>query len=274
MAKREPTFTPLPVWALADTRLTELDLRVLGAICRHDNRSLERGIGPGCYAAIETLAAEAGSVNRNSVSNAITHLVRLGRIIRDKHPHDRRKNAYRVVYGDADRTESISPTGEELEELSEKSRSPTGEQNSEIAHQLVSDFQKSLTDISRQTQQTLGKRPPKRHLREKTQEKRQTPTLRVGAPTRSVGVSRTRAHARAPTGVGDFLARVERELRKNPDAATAELHAQLERVIEDHDEFADPHGGRARRLLLRYFDDDEPEPDREPVEPMQGRTEA
>lgn len=94
---RGRTFTTLPHRAISDSKLTALELRVLGAIARHDGMSLWPGkSGPGCFAKHSTLAAEVG-VNAPSFSRALSELVAAGYIRREQHGADKRRQTLRVV---------------------------------------------------------------------------------------------------------------------------------------------------------------------------------
>ena len=94
-------FTTLPARAIADQRLSGLELRCLAVISMHDGMSLARGTGAGCFASAATLA----SLVRTDVTNwskAVSRLVALGYIVREPQQMDRRRFTLRVLFGDDD----------------------------------------------------------------------------------------------------------------------------------------------------------------------------
>lgn len=92
-------FTTLPVRAIADTRLTALELRCLAVIALHDGMSTVRGTGAGCYARSATLA-ELARTDISNFSKALSRLTKFGYVIREPQQNDRRRFTHRVIYGD------------------------------------------------------------------------------------------------------------------------------------------------------------------------------
>ena len=96
-------FTTVPARAIADTRLTALDLRALMAIAIHDGMSTVKGAGPGCYAKLSTLA-ELARTDISNLSKALSRLIKFGYVIREPQQNDKRRNTHRVIYGDCHRS--------------------------------------------------------------------------------------------------------------------------------------------------------------------------
>ncbi len=92
-------FTTVPVRAIADTRLTALELRVLLVIALHDGMSTMKGTGPGCYARSATLAPLART-DITRFSRSVSRLIKLGYVVKEAQEHDRRRFTLRVLYGD------------------------------------------------------------------------------------------------------------------------------------------------------------------------------
>lgn len=92
-----PQFSPLPIRASTDARMTASHWRLLSTICYHDRLSGYRATGQGCWASNRTLAQKA-NIHYNNVSSGIGDLIVWGYLIRSAHPTDRRRNVLRVVY--------------------------------------------------------------------------------------------------------------------------------------------------------------------------------
>lgn len=90
-------FGAIPFRALADRGLNDLDIRTLGVIAAHDNMSLVRQKGDGCWAGTDRIANLANA-NATNVSTCISKLERLGYLTRERHPNDGRRHTLRVVY--------------------------------------------------------------------------------------------------------------------------------------------------------------------------------
>lgn len=106
-------FTTLPVRAIADARLTALELRCLGVIALHDGMSTVKGSGPGCYAKSMTLAALART-DITRFSRSVSRLIKLGYLLKEAQEQDRRRFTLRIIYGDDNswRVGQLSPEGE------------------------------------------------------------------------------------------------------------------------------------------------------------------
>jgi DNA-binding MarR family transcriptional regulator len=104
-------FTTAPVRAIADTRLTALELRALLVIAEHDGMSLVKGSGAGCYAKLATLAERLGT-DISNFSKAVSRLVKLGYVLKQPQK-DGRRATLRVIYEAADswRVDQQSPAG-------------------------------------------------------------------------------------------------------------------------------------------------------------------
>jgi hypothetical protein len=85
--------------AMNDVRLTGLHWRVLAVIASHDR--LGRS-GAGCWASQRRLA-ELARCYYTRLSDALSDLVEFGYVSAHRHPKDRRRRIYRVIYNDADR---------------------------------------------------------------------------------------------------------------------------------------------------------------------------
>lgn len=92
----ERDFTTLPRRALADRRLSGMDLRVLGAISLHDGRSLTAGRGQGCWAGHRALARMANTDPKN-VKRSTANLIDYGYLQRDADTANRRGFVFRVI---------------------------------------------------------------------------------------------------------------------------------------------------------------------------------
>lgn len=90
-------FTTVPSAAIADTRLTALELRCLMVISLHDGMSTVKGSGGGCFASLATLAKLART-DVSNVSKAVSRLVKLGYVSREEQQMDRRKHTLRVLF--------------------------------------------------------------------------------------------------------------------------------------------------------------------------------
>lgn len=107
--QREPATQPpgqpfgaIPLHALADRRLSELHLRVLGIIAYHDRMSLITGSGQGCWASVKRMAEEIGGYHYTNVSTAIGQLQKWDYLQVEKRSSDKRMKVYRVRYDSAD----------------------------------------------------------------------------------------------------------------------------------------------------------------------------
>jgi len=97
MAGAKAKFAALPLRAIADQRLSGLELRTLACIAWHDRMSAATGKGQGAWASNATMAVRLGC-HLTNLSSAITRLAKLGYITREQHHFDKRKHVYRVVY--------------------------------------------------------------------------------------------------------------------------------------------------------------------------------
>lgn len=94
-------FGAIPLHALADRRLSELHLRVLGIIAYHDRMSLITGSGQGCWASVKRMAEEIGGYNYTNAATAIRELTNWGYIQVEQRPSDKRMKIHRVMYDSA-----------------------------------------------------------------------------------------------------------------------------------------------------------------------------
>jgi len=101
------TFGCVPAGAFSDVRLTAVDLRVLGAVCMLDGRSLSGGKGKGCYASRQTIAGKVGCSKVSAVAS-IKKLIALGYVVADPSQHHRQQHILRVIY----EGEMVSGTGQ------------------------------------------------------------------------------------------------------------------------------------------------------------------
>lgn len=97
MSGQKVMFAALPLRAIGDTRLSALELRILGCVAFHDRMSVARGKGQGAWASNETLARRV-QCHYTNLSSAITKLAKLGYIQRDPHPLNKKLRVYRVIY--------------------------------------------------------------------------------------------------------------------------------------------------------------------------------
>lgn len=95
---QRPTYAPIPARALADTRLSGTDLRLLAAIAAHDRFGKN---GTGCFAAQRRLAALIGA-HEKAVARAAGRLLECGYITSEKSPTNGRLVVYRVIYTEDD----------------------------------------------------------------------------------------------------------------------------------------------------------------------------
>ena len=113
-------FTTLPVRAIADTRLTALDLRCLAVIALHDGMSLIRGTGAGCYARSSTLA-ELAHTDISNFSKSLSRLIKFDYVVREPQQNDRRRFTHRVIYSGENswRADQLSQAGSDAELVGE-----------------------------------------------------------------------------------------------------------------------------------------------------------
>jgi DNA-binding MarR family transcriptional regulator len=103
-------FVALPIRLNRDRNLSALDIRCLAAIARHDNRSLSKGTGPGCFATNVTLAMEVG-IDATNFSKSLSRLFGGGYVVREQRAgHRRGLTTLRVIY-DADDGEADAGDG-------------------------------------------------------------------------------------------------------------------------------------------------------------------
>ncbi len=93
-AERAELFSPIPISAMGDDRLTSEDLRLLIAIGWHDRFGAN---GRGCYAKHESLADET-NMDLTSISRSAANLVTFGYITSERFPLDKRRRIYRLIY--------------------------------------------------------------------------------------------------------------------------------------------------------------------------------
>jgi len=96
MTSPKEGWCPIPSRAMADDRLTRTHWRLLSAIASHDRFSGQRN-GAGCYASQQTLAREA-NIHLTNIGPYAADLLELGYIRTDRHPEDRSRLVYRVIY--------------------------------------------------------------------------------------------------------------------------------------------------------------------------------
>ncbi len=92
--ERVELFSPIPIHAMGDDRLTREDLRLLIAIGWHDRFGAN---GRGCYAKHESLADET-NMDLTSISRSAANLVAFGYITSERFPLDKRRRTYRLIY--------------------------------------------------------------------------------------------------------------------------------------------------------------------------------
>lgn len=95
---QRPTYAPIPARALADTRLSGTDLRLLAAIAAHDRFGRN---GTGCFASQRRLAALIGA-HEKAVARSAGRLVEFGYVTSERSPTNGRLVIYRVIYTDDD----------------------------------------------------------------------------------------------------------------------------------------------------------------------------
>lgn len=121
-----PTFSPIPLRALCDDRLTLLDLRVLGAIASHDRFNAN---SQACWASNERLAAIL-KCHPKSIARTITRLIKFG-YVKDlgKRPGKRRSRArfLTVIYNEQD-LEAFSRRPDPTQWLAEDDEPPAPKQ--------------------------------------------------------------------------------------------------------------------------------------------------
>jgi len=93
---KKKQFSPIPIRAFGDTRLTASQHRLLGAISYHDRFTSN---GYGCTAGHEKLSEETG-IHYTNISKFIAELHNWGYITIRPRLTDRRRHEYRVVYDD------------------------------------------------------------------------------------------------------------------------------------------------------------------------------
>lgn len=93
-----PIYAPIPARALADTRLSGTDLRLLAAIAAHDRFGKN---GTGCFASQRRLAGLIGG-HEKAVARAAGRLVEFGYVTSERSPTNGRLVIYRVIYTEED----------------------------------------------------------------------------------------------------------------------------------------------------------------------------
>lgn len=93
-----PIYAPIPARALADTRLSGTDLRLLAAIAAHDRFGKN---GTGCFASQRRLAALIGA-HEKAVARSAGRLMECGYMTSEKSPTNGRLVIYRVIYTEDD----------------------------------------------------------------------------------------------------------------------------------------------------------------------------
>lgn len=94
----KPIYAPIPARALADTRLSGTDLRLLAAIAAHDRFGKN---GTGCFASQRRLAALVNA-HEKAVARSAGRLVEFGYTTTERSPTNGRLVVYRVVYNEDD----------------------------------------------------------------------------------------------------------------------------------------------------------------------------
>lgn len=94
----KPIYAPMPARALADTRLSGTDFRLLAAIAAHDRFGKN---GTGCFASQRRLAALIGA-HEKAVARSAGRLVEFGYVATERSPTNGRLVIYRVVYNEDD----------------------------------------------------------------------------------------------------------------------------------------------------------------------------
>ncbi|WP_374411955.1 MarR family transcriptional regulator [Novosphingobium colocasiae] len=142
-------FTTLPVRAIGDTRLTALELRCLMVIALHDGMSLVRGTGLGCYARTATLA-QLARTDITNFSKAVSRLIKLEYVVREKQREDARRSTLRVLYGHDDSWQTGQQTGQEM--LGELTNNPP---------EMVGEFTNQMPEIVGEGECENGRFPPR-----------------------------------------------------------------------------------------------------------------
>jgi len=100
--RRKLLFSPIPLRAATDNRLSARHFRVLMAVASHDR--LGRN-GQGCWVGRKKLSEEAG-LSETHTSDALSELRIFGYIRSEANPMNRRTLIHRVTYESADRSHS------------------------------------------------------------------------------------------------------------------------------------------------------------------------
>lgn len=101
MSGDKQLFAPVPLRAMA-MDLSGLQLRVLICVAAHDRLSLVKGKGQGCRASNKRMSAMVGC-HFSRLCSALSQLVDLDLLAREKPYGDKRMTVYRVIYTDEDR---------------------------------------------------------------------------------------------------------------------------------------------------------------------------
>jgi DNA-binding MarR family transcriptional regulator len=221
-------FAPIPARALRDQRLSGLQLRLLGAIALFDRMGRN---GQGCWARHELLA-EIASCAYTSVSTELRRLHLAGYITNSRHPKDRRRTVYSVVYTDAD---------------AHKFRKRNGSANAEQFGKTTGNSSTGFTSFPNENNDRRV--AIDREARDSTKVEKYS-----GKPARAshaVGLQ-SESKTEKPYNAGATLAIYERSLaRGSNEYLTREVADQLAVLAEDYGT-GDPVAGRAWRLLNEY----------------------
>lgn len=223
--KDNTVFIGLPPAAMADTRLSACDFRVLMAIASHDR--LGRN-GRGCFASVGTLAGEARCAIR-AAERSISHLKLCGYVKAAAREDDRRQRVYRVDY-EAGKT--VKSDGE---------RAGDHRQNPPISPPASG-------KTGQNTQRVKGGKHSK-HIVSNGE-----PYAGEPAPFLQNADFLDREIRRGSQNLGGWLAQVERYIPHASDEDLERMLQELETIVEASFDYGDPNAGRAERLLLEIGD--------------------
>ncbi|MEC5383621.1 helix-turn-helix domain-containing protein [Aurantimonas sp. C2-6-R+9] len=223
--KNNTVFIGLPPAAMADTRLSACDFRVLMAIASHDR--LGRN-GRGCFASVGTLAGEARCAIR-AAERSISHLKICGYVKSSAREDDRRQRVYRVAYDESTTDKSVGET--EGDHRQNRPKSPP-------------DFQKTA-----HKNQMVGGGKHMKHIVSNGE-----PYAEETASFLQNADFLDREIRRGSQNLGGWLAQVGRYIPHASDDELGRMLKELEVIVEAHSDFSDPNAGWAERLLIEIGD--------------------
>jgi hypothetical protein len=240
--KKKHFFAAIPPRAAGDRRLGETHFRVLVAVALHDQMSLSKGKGQGCWSDSKSMS-ERWKINYTQFARALSDLVAWGYVQQKQQADDKRRKVFRVVYLFEDNLligklprppraqRSIGPTECDDPKPANEGRSRANE----LIYSENGRSQLNQEDArTRNPYEEIGLNPLRNSV--------ETAPLR-GADYQDL----------ARDNPGGFLAKVQREMGHSSKGCDADLVYLIETIAADY--YAEPLGHQAQHMLDTYFDE-------------------